>query len=500
MSTQTTIRLKRPRLAPEKLAFFRYGEVAGRMLLTNDAGQWHWLDPADFAVLLEGGLAPGHPEHSALQAKGFLRDGLDLEALAARLRRKKEFLGRGPHLHIVLTTLRCNQSCRYCHASRTTMDRVDTDMRIETARQAVDLALQSPSPYVNFEFQGGEPTVNFPVVQEVVHASREKNRDRGKILEHSIVTNMTAMTEEKAEWLLRNRVLVCTSLDGPRDLHDWNRSWNGHASAYDDVVRWIRYFQRRHAELGRDPRAWPVTAIMTATRRSFAHDKAIVDLYVELGLKRIHLRPLNPYGFALPSAKAIGYATAEYLDFYARCLDYLIELNRRGVEIVETMASIFLVKMLTPDDPNYVDVRSPAGQGLGALAYNYDGRIFPSDEGRMVAAMGDGIFQIGTLGETTYDEVMSHPTVRALAMASIQDSLPACHTCWAKPYCGIDPIDNYMVSGDIFGSRPLSPNHEEYYGIASLLFERLAADRTGEVEAIFRRWTVPRPSAEQDEP
>jgi radical SAM protein with 4Fe4S-binding SPASM domain len=269
-------------------------------------------------------------------------------------------------------------------------------------------------------------------------------------------------------------------------------------SAHEQVMSWIAYFNRRHRELGRDPRYWHADALMTTTRKTFEQWKDVIDLYVGLGIKNIHLRPLNPYGFALhPNSWAsIGYTTEEYLDFYARCLDYILELNRSGVEIMEATASIFLVKMLTPDDPNYVDIRSPAGQGMGAIAYSYDGRIYPSDEGRMVAAMGDDTFQIGTVGQTTYDELIRHPTVRALAVASIQDSLPACHTCWNKPYCGVDPIDNYMVSRDIFGQRPSSPNHKEYLGVATILFERLARDTTGEVEAIFRRWTIPRPYVE----
>jgi His-Xaa-Ser system radical SAM maturase HxsB len=498
VSVERTIRLERPQVTPEKLGFFRYGDVGGKVLLTNDAGDWHFLEKPDFRLFLRGGIDAAHPQHPALRSKGFLRDGLDLEALAERVRRKKQFLERGPHLHIVLTTLRCNQSCRYCHASRTTMDRVDTDMSVETARQAVDLAMQSSSPYINFEFQGGEPTVNFPVIQAVVEYSREKNRTLGKVLEHSIVTNMTAMTEEKAEWLIKNKVLVCTSLDGPEALHNWNRTWSNGKNAFGEVMRWIQYFKRRHRELGRDPKLWHVDALMTTTRKTFEHWKEVVDLYVELGIKNIHLRPLNPYGFAMSpnSWAAIGYSMEEYLDFYARCLGYIVDLNLKGVEIMEATASIFLVKILTGEDPNYVDIRSPAGQGLGALAYSYDGRIFPSDEGRMVAAMGDDSFHIGTLGRTTYDELMWHPTLRALALASIQDSLPACHTCWNKPYCGIDPIDNYMVSGDIFGQRPRSPNHKEYYGVASLLFERLANDPTGRIETIFRRWIVPRPYAD----
>src|SRR5262249_1738571 len=120
--------------------FFRYGRVGQKMLVTNDAGHWHFLSDADFATFLRGGIEKGHPEFERLQKKGFLRDGLDVDALAEQIRRKKRFVGQGPHLHIVITTLRCNQACKYCHASRTDMDRVDTDMSLTTAKKVVDLA------------------------------------------------------------------------------------------------------------------------------------------------------------------------------------------------------------------------------------------------------------------------------------------------------------------------------------------------------------------------
>ena len=73
------------------------------------------------------------------------------------------------------------------------------------------------------------------------------------------------------------------------------------------------------------------------------------------------------------------------MEFYKNAFDYIIELNQQGIQIMEGTASTFLKKMLTPKDPNFVDIRSPIGSGTGQISYNYDGRVYPSDEGRMVA-------------------------------------------------------------------------------------------------------------------
>jgi uncharacterized protein len=492
-----TLSVRRPAIAPEKLGFFRYGHIAGRVVITNDAGEWLALTEDDFGEFIAGRIAPGHPQHDALLARGFLRDGMDLDALADRVRRKRGFLRHGPHLHIVITTLRCNQGCRYCHASRTDMDRVDTDMSLETAKKVVDHAMKTTSPYVNFEYQGGEPTVNMPIIKFIVEYSREKNRYEKKTVDHSLVTNMTYMTAENAEWLLANGVMVCTSLDGPEDVHNWNRTWTK-GNAHENVLEWIRYFNRRYVEMGRDPNLWHVDALMTTTRKTFDRWKDVIDLYVDLGIRNIHLRPLNPFGFATATWQRIGYSMAEYMEFYERSLDYILELNRKGTQIQEGTAATFLKKILTPDDPNFVDIRSPVGSGTGQIAYNHDGSILPSDEGRMVQAMGDDFFKIGVVGETPYDEVMKHPTIKAIAVASYLDALPGCSTCWNAPYCGVRPEHNYMNFGDLFAQRPLTPKCHEHMTIGKLLFTRLIEDRDGTTEAIFRRWTIQRPRDDED--
>src|SRR5690606_980804 len=120
-------------------------------------------------------------------------------------------------------------------------------------------------------FQGGEPTVNLPAIQFIVEYSREKNKAAGKTIDYSLVTNFTYMTEEIAEWLLDNSVLICTSLDGPEHVHNYNRLWTSDGNAFQSVMKWMRYFNEGYIARGRDPRLWHVDALMTTTRMTFDH-------------------------------------------------------------------------------------------------------------------------------------------------------------------------------------------------------------------------------------
>ncbi|MDH8335420.1 His-Xaa-Ser system radical SAM maturase HxsB, partial [Klebsiella pneumoniae] len=73
------------------------------------------------------------------------------------------------------------------------------------------------------------------------------------------------------------------------------------------------------------------------------------------------------------------YDAKRWLAFYRRGLRYILDLNRNGTPFVEFYTALVLARMLTDRPTGYVDLRSPAGIGLGALVYNYDGRVFASD-------------------------------------------------------------------------------------------------------------------------
>ena len=98
--------------------------------------------------------------------------------------------------------------------------------------------------------------------------------------------------------------------------------------------------------MGLDTNHYRVEALPTITRPSLTRWKDIVDQFVAVGCRAIFLRKLDPFGFAAKSAKTLGYSMDEYLEFYANAVDYIIELNRQGVQVMERHAAIMLNKIL----------------------------------------------------------------------------------------------------------------------------------------------------------
>lgn len=485
---QHSVDVTRPALAENDLGFFRWGRIADKFVITNDAGEWELLADSELDDLLEGRVTADHPRFADLQRKGFLLEGLDLDRLAANVAQRTRHVRRGAHLHVVTLTR------RDAPAADGQVGESDVDMSPATAEKVVDLALQSTSPAITFELQGhaGEPLFNFAGLRHLVEYAASRNKQAaGKTLTFKLLSNFTGMTEEAAQWLVDNDILVRTTFDGPADVHDWNRR-HTRGSTHADVVRWIDDVNRRYGELGRDAGLWHVDTLTVTTRRTIEAWREVVDEHVTRNLRSLCLRPLDSARFDRETWAAIGYTAEEYVDFYRRVLDYVVELNRRGVDINERMASIFATKILTAEDPGVVDIQSPCGDGTSQLAYDVDGRIFPSDEARVIDAMGDPMFAIGRAGSVSLEEIVRHPTVRAIAAASLLEAQPMCTTCWNKPFCGFSPVHNFVTQGDLFGQRPRCFQCKEHMGVSRKLFELLAADADGATAAVLKRWVSTR--------
>lgn len=469
-----------PKLDEAKVGMFRSRRVGDRQLITNEVGQYALLKPEQYRRFLAGRLKPREALHRELREKGFIRDYSDFEQLVEQWRARHAFLFSGPGLHIIVVTLRCDHKCVYCQTSSADMNASGLDMSEDTARRVVDAAFATPSPSLTLEFQGGEPLANWPAVRFIVDYALEKNKEKKKTLLLNLVTNLSLMDDEKLDFLLERGVNLCTSLDGPADVHDANRVFRGGAS-HANVVAWWRKIRKRTKG-----KTYGIDALMTTTRLSLANADRIVDEYARLGARGIYLRPLSPFGFARKTWESIGYGPEEFLDFYRRCLDRILRMNRAGRVFFEQTARLFAAKILKLEEPNFLDLRSPCGAGIGQLAYNYDGRVYTCDEGRMLSRMRDETFCLGRVESDGYAAFVGHPTVRALATASCLDAQAECAGCAYKPYCGVCPIENYLLEKDLFARTPLSRRCRVHKGILDTIFAKIQSPATAK---ILRSWT-----------
>lgn len=461
---------------------FRFMSLEGETcVLTNMAGEYALATRQTVRALVGKALRPGDDVYEELRTKHFLIDqdsSVGAELLALKVRTRHQRLAQFTGLHIFVVSLRCEHSCPYCQVSRQSDDRVAFDMTGATASKALDLVFRSPSPAIKVEFQGGESLLNFPLIRFIVERAEALNVTEKRDLQFVIATNLAVVTDDMLEYCRDRGILISTSLDGPADLHNANRPRPGR----DSYQRAVAGIDRARQMLGHDR----VSALMTTTQASLSRVRDIVDEYRARGFGGIFLRALSPYGFAIKTKTFARYDTDEWLRFYVDGLRYIVDLNKAGEPFVEHYAATVLAKMLTPFNTGYVDLMSPAGIGLGALVYNYDGDVYASDESRMLAEMGDKTFRLGNVHADSYEAIIGSDALLDPLEQSFAASAPMCSDCAFEPYCGADPVFHHATQHDYVGRKPHSAFCSRNMEIFRTLIWMMEDDH--ETKRIFRRW------------
>ncbi|MCY1274472.1 His-Xaa-Ser system radical SAM maturase HxsB [Pseudomonas jinjuensis] len=451
------------------------------VLITADTGEYLFVSGNQLRELLDKRLHPGTPLYKDLLARHFIYEpwGHDpLPEMAAQYRSRKDFLLQGPALHLFVVTLRCNHTCQYCQVSRAPLGGDGHDLSEQNALDAVERVFESTSPVLTVEFQGGEPLLAFARIRQIVERVVERNETEQRDIQFVITSTLHHLTDEVLDFAQTHGIQFSTSLDGPAALHNANRP----TPTRNSYERTLDGIQRVRARLGHDA----VSALTTLTARSLEQPRAIIDEYVKQGFSSISLRPLSPYGFASRSSQRLDYPMERYVGFYKEALAYLLELNQQGTYLSEGYTALLLNNVLTPFSSGYVDLRSPVGAGTGALVYNYDGYVYPSDEARMLLEMGEDGLRLGSVRQPLH-ELLNAPAMKLLLGAGIAEALPGCSDCALVPYCGADPIDHFARQGDPVGHRAFSSFCEKNMGLLQHLFG-LLRDGDDDIQRVLLSW------------
>lgn len=439
-----------------------------QVVVTNMVGEPLILDRSELEAAVAG--QPSEATLNRMKARHMARapgEVLPVELLAVKLRTQKRRLSESTSLHMFVVTLRCEHTCRYCQVSRQSTSHGEFDMAEETASAALDLVFRSPARELKIEFQGGEPLLNFTLVKWIVEQAEQRAISDPRKLALVITTNLALVTDDILDFCAEHGIGISTSLDGPRELHNHNRRRPGQNS-WDRAVEGIC---RVHERLG--PQY--ISALMTTTEASLDQPEAIIDTYADLGLTSIFLRPISPYGFATRLRGGGQYDAQRWLDFYRRGLSHIINLNRNGTPMKEAYTSIIAKKIFTNDDPGYVDLTSPSGIGIGGIVYNYDGGVYASDEGRMLAEMHDQTFRLGNVHDS-YRDLLTSPRLLNPLWESFTLSCPKCDLCAFESYCGSDPVFHHTTQADFAGHKTFSAFCQRNTGVFVHLFQLMVDD------------------------
>ncbi|OCA02188.1 His-Xaa-Ser system radical SAM maturase HxsB [Akkermansia glycaniphila] len=448
---------------------FEYRRIGHRILLVNECGDYTWLLPQHFDDIRHGifDALPDNLLHE-LESRHFISKpehlGTAIELSAAKYRTRKAFLRDFTVLHMMVITLKCNHKCEYCQVSSEEEDAYKYDMSPEVAMKIIDLIFKAPNKHLKIEFQGGEPLLNWETLTTAVLYAKKINEQAKKDLSFVVCTNIFALNDEHLAFFKEHDIYISTSLDGPRDLHDCHRLMRTSTSSYD---KFVKSLQHAREILGHDK----VAALMTASSDSLDRIEEIIDEYIKLGFTGIFFRCLNPYGDAYKNK--LFYTPDRFIEMYKKGLEYIVEINKRGQKFIEFYTELLTRRILTPFSTGFVDLQSPSGAGISGVIYDYNGDVYPADEGRMLARMNNTHFRMGNVFTNTYQEIFESDILKEIVSSSCIECMPGCSECAFRTYCGVDVFRNYLETGNISNARPNSFFCQKQKGIFEHIFSRL---------------------------
>ena len=362
-------------------------------------------------------------------------------------------------------------------------------MDFETADKIVDFIFSSPSEIITIEFQGGDSMLNKDLFKHIVLYALEYNKGFNKKLNFALVTNLTLLDRDIVEFIDEYKISLCSSLDGPKEVHNCNRFFEptfkfdesniaqhvGKTDLLDNhgcvVEAYKILLDQYNINSG---------LLMLTTRTSLSKYKEIIDEYLKLGKKTIQLKYIDKLGFASSQWKNIGYDAEEFIDFWKKSVDYIIELNKSGTFFSERYICLVLRKLINFDDSGYLDFRNPCGIVSGQLAYDYNGDIYACDEGRAFEE-----FKLGNVKENSFVDIVTCDRSLGLINSSILENY-ACHMCVYRPFCGTCPVINYAENGNLIPKLPFSTKCKFNKFVFDYVLEKLLFD--DEVSKIFMSW------------
>ncbi len=317
-------------------------------------------------------------------------------------------------------TYGCNMACTYCYAINQNDDNRLMDWNI--AKQAIDSFFTLPHPHksVNIRFFGGEPLLNWTVLQQsldyIAHI-------KGTIhVNYFLNTNGTLLTDAMAKVLSRYQVAVIMSLDGIKAIHDQCRILKKTGSAFEQSDHAIDICLKNQCNLSIDT---------TLGNHNIHHLQDLIDYLIDKS--EAFSIPIIPLGL---QQMTMGYQDVQNTDVIEQQVEKLITAFKyardKGMDIGGLVTFPYSRIFNQQQTGTYC---SAAG---AELSINADGTVYPC--AALDMKLGD-INDIMTIFST---DAYFNLTQRGIR------NIPACQGCEIEVFCAGGCLADAYQDGDIF--------------------------------------------------
>ncbi|MCD8010685.1 MAG: thioether cross-link-forming SCIFF peptide maturase [Lachnospiraceae bacterium] len=306
----------------------------------------------------------------------------------------------------------CNLACRYCFAEEGEYHGRRALMSFEVGRKALDFLISHSGNRrtLAVDFFGGEPTMNFQVVRDLVAYGREQEKKYDKNFRFTLTTNGVLLNDEIMEFCNREMGNVVLSIDGRKEVNDFMRPFRRGAGSYDLIVPKFQKFAE-----SRNQDKYYVRGTFTHYNTDFSQD--VLHL-ADLGFKQISVEPV----VAPPEA---DYAITpedvpKICEEYDKLAAEMIRRNREGRGF-----NFFHFMIDLSGGPCVYKRLSGCGSGTEYLAVTPWGDLYPCHQ-----FVGQEEFLLGNV-----DEGITRPEICDEFKLCNVYAKESCRDCFARFYC-----------------------------------------------------------------
>lgn len=321
----------------------------------------------------------------------------------------------------------CNLACRYCFAGEGEYHGHRALMSFDVGKAALDFLIANSKNRKNLEvdFFGGEPTLNFQVVKDLVAYGREQEKIHQKNFRFTLTTNGVLLNDEIMEFANREMSNVVLSIDGRKEVNDHMRPFPNGAGSYDLIVPKYQAFAE-----SRQQEKYYVRGTFTHYNPDFSKD--VLHL-ADLGFKQISVEPVV-------AQEADDYAIREedLPQLYEQYDALAKEIIRRKKEGDGFNFFHFMIDL--EGGPCVAKRLSGCGSGTEYLAVTPWGDLYPCHQ-----FVGNEKFLMGNVFEG-----IKNTGIRDAFKSCNVYAKEKCRDCFARFYCsGGCAANAYNFHGDI---------------------------------------------------
>ena len=321
----------------------------------------------------------------------------------------------------------CNLACSYCFAGEGEYHGHRELMSFEVGKAALDFLIANSQNRRNLEvdFFGGEPTLNFQVVKDLVKYGREQEKIHNKNFRFTLTTNGVLLNDEIMEFANREMANVVLSIDGRKEVNDHMRPFPNGAGSYDLIVPKFQKFAESRNQVNYYVRG-------TYTHNNLDFSKDVLHL-ADLGFRQISVEPVvaqNADDFAIREEDL-----PQLFEEYDKLAKEMIRRQKEGNGF-----QFFHFMIDLEGGPCVAKRLSGCGSGTEYLAVTPWGDLYPCHQ-----FVGNDKFLMGNVFEG-----IKNTGVREEFKSCNVYAKEACRECFARFYCsGGCAANSYNFHGNI---------------------------------------------------